>query len=70
MQQKKKINSETFETAYRQLEKILSELENNIEDKSLDDIIRNYQEGLRLLKTCREKLSEAELKIEKIKNEA
>jgi len=70
MTQKKKINSETFETAYRQLEKILTELENNIEEKSLDDIIRNYHEGLRLLKTCREKLNEAELKIEKIKSEA
>jgi exodeoxyribonuclease VII small subunit len=68
--QKKKITSESFETAYRQLEKILAELENNIEEKSLDDIIKNYQEGLRLLKSCREKLNEAELKIEKIKSEA
>ena len=67
--QKKKTNNESFETAYRKLEKILAELENNIEEKSLDDIVKNYHEGLSLLKICREKLSEAELKIEKIKNE-
>lgn len=67
--QKKKTNNETFEAAYRKLEKILAELENNIEEKSLDDIVKNYQEGLNLLKICRGKLSEAELKIEKIKNE-
>jgi exodeoxyribonuclease VII small subunit len=67
--QKKKTNNGTFEAAYKKLEKILAELENNIEEKSLDDILNNYQEGLNLLKICREKLSEAELKIEKIKNE-
>jgi len=67
--QKRKTNNETFEAAYRKLEKILAELENNIEEKSLDDIVKNYQEGLSLLKICREKLSDAELKIEKIKNE-
>jgi exodeoxyribonuclease VII small subunit len=67
--QKKKTNNETFEAAYKKVEKILVELENNIEEKSLDDILKNYQEGLNLLKICREKLSEAELKIEKIKNE-
>jgi exodeoxyribonuclease VII small subunit len=67
--QKRKANNETFEAAYRKLEKILAELENNIEEKSLDDIVKNYQEGLNLLKICREKLSEAEMKIEKIKNE-
>ncbi|MCI0472019.1 MAG: exodeoxyribonuclease VII small subunit [Ignavibacteria bacterium] len=67
--QKLKTNKETFEAAYRKLEKILAELENNIEEKSLDEIVNNYQEGLSLLKLCREKLNEAVLKIEKIKNE-
>ncbi|HWQ80908.1 MAG TPA: exodeoxyribonuclease VII small subunit, partial [Ignavibacteria bacterium] len=60
---------DSFEFAYRKLEKILDELEQNIEEKSLDEIIENYQEGLKLLKLCRDKLSEAELKIEKIKLE-
>ncbi|MCE1164042.1 MAG: exodeoxyribonuclease VII small subunit [Bacteroidetes bacterium] len=63
---KDKINKDSFEFAYRKLEKILEQLEQNIEEKSLDEIIENYQEGLKLLKVCRDKLNEAELKIEKI----
>jgi exodeoxyribonuclease VII small subunit len=63
---KEKINTDTFEYSFKRLEKILNDLEDNIEEKSLDQIIENYQEGLKLLKVCRDKLSEAELKIEKI----
>lgn len=63
---KEKINTDSFEYSFRKLEKILNDLEENIEQKSLDSIIENYQEGLKLLKICRDKLSEAELKIEKI----
>lgn len=63
---KEKINTDSFEYNFRKLEKILSDLEENIDKKSLDSIIDNYQEGLKLLKICRDKLSEAELKIEKI----
>lgn len=66
---KEKSNTETFEYSFRKLEKILNDLEENIEQKSLDSIIENYQEGLKLLKVCRDKLSEAELKIEKINPE-
>lgn len=63
---KEKINTDSFEYSFKKLEKILTDLEDNIEEKSLDRIIENYQEGLKLLKVCRDKLSEAELKIEKI----
>ncbi len=63
---KEKVNTESFEYSFKKLEKILGDLEENIEEKSLDQIIENYQEGLKLLKVCRDKLSEAELKIEKI----
>jgi len=63
---KEKINTDTFEYSFKRLEKILNDLEENIEERSLDQIIENYQEGLKLLKVCRDKLSEAELKIEKI----
>ncbi len=66
---KEKTNKDSFEYSYRRLEKILDDLEQNIEEKSLDEIIENYQEGLKLLKLCRDKLTEAELKIEKIKLE-
>lgn len=63
---KEKVNTDSFEYSFRKLEKILNDLEQNIDRKSLDSIIENYQEGLKLLKICRDKLSEAELKIEKI----
>jgi exodeoxyribonuclease VII small subunit len=63
---KEKVNTDSFEYSFKKLEKILGDLEENIEEKSLDQIIENYQEGLKLLKVCRDKLSEAELKIEKI----
>ncbi|MFZ1461745.1 MAG: exodeoxyribonuclease VII small subunit [Ignavibacteria bacterium] len=48
---------------------MLEKLENEVEDSSLEEIINYYQEGLKLLKECRDKLSEAELKIEKISTE-
>lgn len=63
---KEKVNTDSFEYSFKKLEKILNDLEDNIDEKSLDQIIENYQEGLKLLKVCRDKLSEAELKIEKI----
>lgn len=71
---KKKDTSEikedqTFEKSFKRLEEILNKLETEVEDYSLEEIIKNYQEGLHLLKICRAKLSEAELKIEKINTE-
>ena len=59
----------TFERSFKRLEEILNKLETEVEDYSLEEIIKNYQEGLQLLKICRSKLSEAELKIEKISTE-
>ena len=66
---KKKSDIDSFEYSYRRLEEILSILENQIEETTLDDILNYYQEGLKLLKICRTKLNEAELKIEKINSE-
>ncbi len=60
---------QTFEKSFKRLEEILNKLENEVEDYSLEEIISNYQEGLKLLKMCRAKLDEAELKIEKISTE-
>ncbi|MFA5405671.1 MAG: exodeoxyribonuclease VII small subunit, partial [Ignavibacteria bacterium] len=59
----------SFEYSYKRLEEILEKLENQEEENSLEDILNYYQEGLKLLKICRQKLSEAELKIEKINTE-
>lgn len=59
----------TFKTSFKRLEEILEKLENEVEDSSLEEIIKYYEEGLKLLKECRDKLNEAELKIEKIGTE-
>lgn len=75
MEKKKESNNSnskdknTFGQSYKRLEEILSKLENEVEDYSLEEIIKYYQEGLQLLKTCRDKLNEAELIIEKISTE-
>ncbi len=66
---KKKLNQNSFEYSYKRLEEILEKLENQEEENSLEDILNYYQEGLKLLKICRQKLNEAELKIEKINAE-
>jgi len=67
---KKKQDENSFEKSYTRIEEIVNELESGIEEKSLEEIIEYYQEGLKLLKTCREKLEEAELRIEKINTES
>ncbi|HRE41662.1 MAG TPA: exodeoxyribonuclease VII small subunit [Ignavibacteria bacterium] len=61
--------NENFEFNYKKLEKIMSKLESEIDETSLDELMKNYQEGLKLINICRQKLKEAELKIEKINSE-
>ncbi len=65
----KKNNKESFEYSYNRLEEILDKLETEAERIPLDEMLELYNEGLKLLKVCRTKLSEAELKIEKINSE-
>lgn len=71
MAKKKESNDSegSFQKSYKRLEEILYKLENEVEDSSLEEIIKYYKEGLGLLKECRKKLSEAELQIEKISTE-
>lgn len=65
----KKNSKESFEYSYNRLEEILDKLETEAERIPLDEMLELYNEGLKLLKVCRTKLSEAELKIEKINSE-
>lgn len=51
-----------FEKALERLEKIVSELEGG--EISLEDAIKKYEEGVKLSRTCMEKLSQAERKVE------
>lgn len=54
----------TFEQALGQLDNIVRELESGRGE--LDQSIKNYEQGMKLLKTCEEKLNQAKLKVEKI----
>jgi exodeoxyribonuclease VII small subunit len=59
----------SFEYSFKRLQNIMETLDDSSEETSLDELIKNYQEGLQLIKSCRDKLNEAELKIEKINSE-
>ncbi|MCK5305848.1 MAG: exodeoxyribonuclease VII small subunit [Candidatus Omnitrophica bacterium] len=51
-----------FEKALECLEKIVDDLESG--SLSLDDSLKAYEEGVKLVKMCSKKLNEAEKKIE------
>ncbi len=56
-----------FEDALKKLESIVEELENGNLD--LDETIKRYEEAMRLCKICKEKIKEAESKIENLMEE-
>ncbi len=58
-----------FEEALKKLEGIVEAMESD--DLPLETLLARYEEGSKLVKVCREKLSEAELKIQQLeKNSA
>ena len=63
----KKNEELTFENAFERLETILEAMEQG--DTPLAELIAQFEEGSKLLKTCQDKLREAELKIEKLNTE-
>ncbi len=57
-------NNETFEQALAKLEAIVRDVE---EGKiGLQESIKRYEQGMSLLKRCRDILAEAEMKIQKL----
>lgn len=64
----KATNTETkevsFEEAIQNLEQIVKEME--AERLPLDQLVRRYEEGSRLLRTCEQRIREAEQRIELI----
>ncbi|MDD2603827.1 MAG: exodeoxyribonuclease VII small subunit [Desulfobacterales bacterium] len=54
----------TFETAFKQLEKIVADLESG--DPPLETAIRKFEEGMRLARLCGRKLDETEHRISKL----
>lgn len=53
---------DTFENAFKKLEKIVAELEEG--KLTLDDSLRKYEEGVRLAKDCSRMLEAAQKKVE------
>jgi len=51
-----------FEKALEKLEKIVQDLEEG--NVSLDDSLKKYEDGVKLVRACQEKLTQAEKKIE------
>lgn len=57
-----------FETALKQLEGVVEAME--ADDLPLETLLARYEEGARLVKTCQEKLAEAEIKIQQLEKNA
>lgn len=57
-----------FEEALKKLEGIVEAMESD--DLPLETLLARYEEGSRLVKICREKLSEAELKVQQLEKNA
>ena len=64
IQAKKTAPEANFENAMDRLEKIVEQMEGG--KMSLDDLIVRYEEGMKLVKICQEKLASAEQRIEMI----
>ena len=58
----------TFETAIARLDQLVEEMESK--NIPLQDLIIRYEEGIRLVKVCEERLNEAEKRIEIITRNA
>jgi len=58
----------TFEESMIRLEKVVADLERG--DLSLDLAMGAYQEGVALVGTCRERLSQAELVVRRLTQDA
>lgn len=56
----------SFEESLEELENIVRGLEFGEDD--LDTSIKSYERGMKLVKQCEDKLKQAKLKVEKIKN--
>ena len=58
----------TFEASLKELETIVKQLEEG--DMALEDSLKLFEKGVRLSRECRERLSNAERRIEVLMKEA
>ena len=59
---------QSFEEALKDLEAIIDNME--VGEVPLSDLVEQYEKGTGLLKICHERLNEAELKIEKLREKS
>ena len=59
----KKIKKIDFESSLKELESIVSKLED--ENINLEDSVKSFEKGVNLVKECQKQLQSAELKIKK-----
>jgi exodeoxyribonuclease VII small subunit len=59
---------QSFENALKDLEAIIENLETG--EVPLADLVEQYEQGTSLLKTCHQRLNDAELKIEKLREKS
>ena len=53
---------DSFESALEDLKKIVQNFENN-DDISIDDLLKNYEQGMKAYSYCTKKLDDAQKKI-------
>ena len=63
-----KSNEETFENTMTRLERIVEQMESD--QLPLEELLAQYEEGVKLVKVCEEKLAVAEKRIEIITRNA
>ena len=68
MSPKKEDKSPTFEESLEALESIVDSMESG--EIPLDELIKQFETGTQHLKNCQNRLKQAELKIETLKNSA
>jgi exodeoxyribonuclease VII small subunit len=64
MSDKKAVKKNNFEESLKELENLVADLES--EQFSLDDSLKKFESGVKLFKTCKEKLDKAEKKISQL----
>lgn len=57
-----------FEEALQNLERVVEVMESD--DLPLEALLAKYEEGIKLVKICQDKLAEAELKIQQLEQSA
>lgn len=56
----------TFEQNMGQLEKLVARMEQG--EVPLDEALKAFEQGMKLVAVCKEQLAQAELKVEKVMN--